>query len=303
MTITQPFLVTGEQQRGSPWRVVAGGERTGGLVTIGDARARRARPAAWRIHSREDEAIYVTSGVLTVEVEASTTERARDGWCGFPAVSSHTFANLSDEPVWTVGVITPWGWRKCSPSSPPTLAGLAGPATSKPSSPSTQSTASGQPTAPRSSTAPPACDAAHPSRLLIGQGPARRPVAGRDRALAGPAWATAAAGRRRSPAGIRLPSRPGRRGNLRRGHRRPAAQHRRAAPAPRRLGRRPPRRMLRRLVPIAALRGSPPRGWPPALAAAGDTASMPAARARQRRWSAASAESCPLRWRARRRSR
>ena len=83
-----PFLVTGEEQRRDPWRVVAGGERTGGLVTIGDARipARTAGPA-WHIHSREDEAIYVTSGVLAVEVGDQRTKRARDRSRGFPAVS------------------------------------------------------------------------------------------------------------------------------------------------------------------------------------------------------------------------
>ena len=37
MTITQPFLIPAEEQRREPWRVLAGGERTGGLVAIGDA--------------------------------------------------------------------------------------------------------------------------------------------------------------------------------------------------------------------------------------------------------------------------
>ena len=107
MTVTQPFLVTGEEQRRDPWRVVAGGERTGGLVTIGDARipARTAGPA-WHIHSREDEAIYVTSGVLTVEVGGQRHQAGPGSLVWLPRGVPHTFANLSDEPVWTVGVIT-----------------------------------------------------------------------------------------------------------------------------------------------------------------------------------------------------
>jgi len=60
MTITQPFLVPADEQRRDPWQVLAGGERTGGLVTIGDARIPPRTPGPGRhIHSREDEAIYV----------------------------------------------------------------------------------------------------------------------------------------------------------------------------------------------------------------------------------------------------
>ena len=128
MTITQPFLVTGEEQRRDPWRVVAGGERTGGLVTIGDARipARTAGPA-WHIHSREDEAIYVTSGVLTVEVGGQRHQAGRGSLVWLPRGVPHTFANLSDEPVWTVGVITPSGLEEMFAEIAAYLAGLTGP--------------------------------------------------------------------------------------------------------------------------------------------------------------------------------
>ena len=69
MTITQPFLIPADERRRDPWRIVAGGDRTGGLVTIGDARIPPRTPGPGRhTHSREDEAIYVTSGLLTVDV-------------------------------------------------------------------------------------------------------------------------------------------------------------------------------------------------------------------------------------------
>jgi hypothetical protein len=34
MSVTQPFLVVGDEQRRDPWRIVAGGERTGGLASL-----------------------------------------------------------------------------------------------------------------------------------------------------------------------------------------------------------------------------------------------------------------------------
>jgi quercetin dioxygenase-like cupin family protein len=70
--------------------------------------ARTADPAR-HIHSREDEAIYVTSGVLTVAVGDQRHQVGPGSLVWLPRGLPHTFANLSDEPVWTVGVITPSG--------------------------------------------------------------------------------------------------------------------------------------------------------------------------------------------------
>jgi mannose-6-phosphate isomerase-like protein (cupin superfamily) len=128
MTVTQPFLIAGDKQRGQPWRVLAGGERTGGLVTFGDARLppRTAGPGR-HIHSREDEAIYVVSGVLTVEVGDQRHEVGTGSLVWLPRGVPHTFANLSDEPVWTVGVITPSGLEEMFAEIAAYLGGLTGP--------------------------------------------------------------------------------------------------------------------------------------------------------------------------------
>jgi mannose-6-phosphate isomerase-like protein (cupin superfamily) len=128
MTITQPFLIPSDEQRRDPWRVVAGGERTGGLVTIGDARMPPRTPGPGRhIHSREDEAIYVTSGVLTVEVGGHCHQVGPGSLIWLPRGIPHTFANLSDEPVCTVGVITPSGLEKMFAEIAAYLAALTGP--------------------------------------------------------------------------------------------------------------------------------------------------------------------------------
>jgi mannose-6-phosphate isomerase-like protein (cupin superfamily) len=128
MTITQPFLIPAAEQRREPWRVVAGGERTGGLVTIGDAYMppRTAGPG-WHVHSREDEAIYVTSGVLTVEVGSERHQVGPGSMIWLPRGVPHTFANLSDEPVRAVGMFTPSGLEKMFAELAAYVATLTGP--------------------------------------------------------------------------------------------------------------------------------------------------------------------------------
>jgi mannose-6-phosphate isomerase-like protein (cupin superfamily) len=128
MTITQPFLISANEQRRDPWRVLAGGERTGGLVTIGDARLPPRTPGPGRhVHSREDEAIYVISGVLTVEVGSQRHQVGPGSLIWLPRGIPHTFANLTSEPVSTVGVITPSGLENMFAEIAAHLAELTGP--------------------------------------------------------------------------------------------------------------------------------------------------------------------------------
>ena len=110
MTVAQGFMVGGSPDRGGPWRVLARGEQTGGAVTFGDARIPPGSPGPGRhVHSREDEAIYVVEGVLTVEVGDRRFEAGPETLVWLPRNVPHVFANLSDGLVRTVGVITPSG--------------------------------------------------------------------------------------------------------------------------------------------------------------------------------------------------
>ena len=110
MTTTAPFHIGRADQRSGPWRVMAGGERTGGVVSIGDGRMPPRSPGPGRhVHTHEDEAIYVVSGVLTVEVGGHRFEAGPESLVWLPRQVPHVFANLHDEPVWSVGVITPAG--------------------------------------------------------------------------------------------------------------------------------------------------------------------------------------------------
>ena len=75
------FALGGPRQRGTgPWRVLAGSELTGGAVGFGDARMppHSAGPGL-HMHTREDEASYVITGVMTYVVGDRTFEaRPRD---------------------------------------------------------------------------------------------------------------------------------------------------------------------------------------------------------------------------------
>lgn len=109
MTITQPFLVHAARRR-SPWRVIAGGSHTSGSVMFGDAHMPpRTAGMPRHVHTHEDESIYVISGVLTVEVGEQRFEAGPGGFVWLPRQVPHTYANLSDETVWTVGVTSPAG--------------------------------------------------------------------------------------------------------------------------------------------------------------------------------------------------
>jgi mannose-6-phosphate isomerase-like protein (cupin superfamily) len=70
------FVVGGPREPGSaPWRVLAGAALTGGAVGFGDVRLppHMAGPNL-HVHTREDEASYIISGVLTVVVGDRTFE-------------------------------------------------------------------------------------------------------------------------------------------------------------------------------------------------------------------------------------
>ena len=114
MSATLPFVTPPPAGRFSPWRGIAGGDRTGGAVSFGDARIPPGSPGPGRhVPTHEDEAIYVVAGVLT-EVGENRFEAEPQGLVWLPRQVPHVFANLSDEEVWTVGIITPAGLESSS---------------------------------------------------------------------------------------------------------------------------------------------------------------------------------------------
>jgi mannose-6-phosphate isomerase-like protein (cupin superfamily) len=106
-----PFLVGPAESRAMPWRVITDSDMASGMA-VGDARLppRTAGPNR-HVHTREDEGVYVITGVLTAEVGDQRYEVGPESFLWMPRGLPHTFANLGDEEVWTVGVINPGGFE------------------------------------------------------------------------------------------------------------------------------------------------------------------------------------------------
>jgi quercetin dioxygenase-like cupin family protein len=127
MTVVEPFT-TAAQDQDVPWAILAGGSLTGGLVTFGQTHLSPRSPGPSRhVHTHEDEAVFVFSGVLTVEVGDRRIEAASHSLTWLPRQVPHTFANLTAEDVWALVVITPAGLEKMFEALDRYLADLAGP--------------------------------------------------------------------------------------------------------------------------------------------------------------------------------
>ena len=113
---------------GRPWQVLLGGEATSGQVALGEAElpARTSGPGL-HVHTREDEAVYVAQGLLTVRVGDDVFPAPAGTVVWLPRGEPHTFANLSEEPVRTFAVITPAGLEGMFRETEDYLASLAGP--------------------------------------------------------------------------------------------------------------------------------------------------------------------------------
>jgi mannose-6-phosphate isomerase-like protein (cupin superfamily) len=128
MTLTQPFVIEPDDSDRGPWKVLAPGSLTGGAVMFGDARIPpKTSGPSLHVHTREDEATYVIAGVLTFTVGDRTFEATSGTLVWLPREVPHTFANLSDDPVWAFGVTLPGGLEGMFAEQAEYFAGLEGP--------------------------------------------------------------------------------------------------------------------------------------------------------------------------------
>lgn len=109
MESAKPLFIGPPEDRSRPWRVVVGREQTGGMA-LGEGRMPPRTPGPSRhVHTNEDEGIYVISGTLTLEVGDTRFQAGPESFIWMPKGVPHVFANLSDEEVWTVGLLNPPG--------------------------------------------------------------------------------------------------------------------------------------------------------------------------------------------------
>ncbi len=127
MTLAEPFMVGPPTNRSRPWRVVVGPDEANGMA-LGDGRIPpHAAGPGRHVHTNEDEGIYVVSGVLTIEVGERWFEAGPECFVWMPRGVPHTFANLSDEEVRTVGLLNPTGLEEMFREQAAYFASLQGP--------------------------------------------------------------------------------------------------------------------------------------------------------------------------------
>ncbi|ADU49976.1 Cupin 2 conserved barrel domain protein [Intrasporangium calvum DSM 43043] len=80
------------------------------------------------VHTREDEAIFVISGIITFVVGDRRFEAADGDLVWLPREVPHTFANVGDEPAWAFGTTTPAGLEGMFEEQAAYFDGLQGPA-------------------------------------------------------------------------------------------------------------------------------------------------------------------------------
>ena len=97
--MTNPFITDPPGERLRPFRVVDDGERSNGLA-LGDTKIPVGVPGPARhVHTHEDEALYVVSGILTVEVGDERYEAGPESYVFLPRGLPHVFGNLGEDDV------------------------------------------------------------------------------------------------------------------------------------------------------------------------------------------------------------
>jgi quercetin dioxygenase-like cupin family protein len=96
---------------GTRLRVVIGGDDTGGALAVLEQRAPHGFSPPLHVHHREDTALLVLAGQLTVQTGDQTNTCAEGGFAWLPRDVPHTFRVDSDE-AHLLELITPAGFEQ-----------------------------------------------------------------------------------------------------------------------------------------------------------------------------------------------
>ena len=128
MTLSSPFVAHRPSGDLPFWRVIAGGDSTAGQITFGETVLPPGAPCPPRhVHTHEDEAILVVSGVLTVHLGDDVHEAGPGALVWMARQVPHHFANNGDQDVHAFGTITPSGLEKFFEERDAYLSALTGP--------------------------------------------------------------------------------------------------------------------------------------------------------------------------------
>lgn len=95
---------------GTLLQIVANGTDTGGQLAVMEQRARRGFSPPRHVHHREDTAIVVLEGAITVEIGDERSEVGAGGFVWLPRDVPHTF-RVDSDAVHIFELITPAGFE------------------------------------------------------------------------------------------------------------------------------------------------------------------------------------------------
>lgn len=98
-----------DQMQGEKIHILLAAERTGGAMTLFIDEVPPGAGPPLHIHHNEDETFYVLQGELVMEVDGERTTVKAGSTAFLPRDVPHAFANLSEQTVRTLVVVTPGG--------------------------------------------------------------------------------------------------------------------------------------------------------------------------------------------------
>ena len=111
MTLTEPRTERDRWFLGTLLQIVAAGAETGGQLAAFEQQARRGFSPPRHVHHREDTALLVLEGAITVVVGDERTELGAGGFVWLPRDVPHTF-RVDSDTVRQLELLTPAGFEQ-----------------------------------------------------------------------------------------------------------------------------------------------------------------------------------------------
>jgi quercetin dioxygenase-like cupin family protein len=108
MSLLLPPIIGRPEASDRPWNLLLGAPETAGAAMLGSGvlPPHTAGPPL-HVHTHEDEAFFVCSGVLTAQFGEQRIELSAGEVIWLPREIPHAFANLSDEPTAIMSIVVP----------------------------------------------------------------------------------------------------------------------------------------------------------------------------------------------------